>query len=172
MTLDPRFADVGIKLYYNPDRLLAREQLVRSSSNNVLVETLPPGRMGLPVAIVSTHSAGEIGIDILHPAILILTKLKRWSMSPTSTRPKTLQKAASDRTDIQFIIRWLPNHERIRFHEYKGKIKPQFLAMIRQYHDKYVDDVEHREKLQSIMPDDWDDMLALPPHEVESHLPP
>ncbi|KAI9061128.1 hypothetical protein FKP32DRAFT_983399 [Trametes sanguinea] len=147
--LDPHFVDfAGFKLYYvtqTPDGHLVREQLVRSSTNNVLVETLSAGSLGLPVAIVSTYRAVEAGIDILHPGVLILTKFKRWSVQHTSTRPKTIRK----------------NSERIRFDEYKGKSKPELLAMIRKYHDKYADDVEQMEKLRSIMPDDWVDMLGL-----------
>ncbi|KAI0775013.1 hypothetical protein BD413DRAFT_291378 [Trametes elegans] len=177
MELDPRFADAGFKFYYvtqKPDGTLVREELVRSSSSNVLVETLSAGTLGLlPVAIHSTYNIENLDINILHPAILVLTKFKRWSTSYTSTRPKTIRKVASDRSDIQYIIAWLAEQrEPIRFHEYEGKTKPELLAMIRKYHDKYTDDVEQMDKLQSIMADEWEDMLALPEPQVESDLPP
>ncbi|KAI0671928.1 hypothetical protein C8Q78DRAFT_1031475 [Trametes maxima] len=174
--LDPHFAGAGIKLYYvtkDLDGHQAQEERVLSSSNNVLVETLSAGTLGLPVSIVTKFQVGEFDIEILHPGILILTKFKRWSVSYLSTRPKTIRKAASDRTDIQYIIEWLAeNREMVRFHEYSGKTKPELLAMIRKYHARYVDDIEQMDKLRSIMPHDWDDMLALPEPELESDLPP
>ncbi|KAI1797423.1 hypothetical protein LXA43DRAFT_878055 [Ganoderma leucocontextum] len=177
MGADGRFADVNLKLYYvteNPDGHLVREELVRKSINNVLVETLPTGYFGLPESIVSTYEAGELGIHILHPSILILTKFKRWSTSYTSTRPKTIRKTASDHRDIRFIIDWLFEHrECIGFGDYVGKPKPELLSIIRKYHDKYVEDEDHIGHLRSIMADDWDDMLALPAPELEeSTLPP
>ncbi|OJT01786.1 hypothetical protein TRAPUB_7842 [Trametes pubescens] len=196
MDLDPRFADDRLKFYYvteDVDEDLDREQRVRSSHNNVHIDTLPAGLLGLPVNIVSTFIAGEAGvcsvlahstpyttcsndreaIRVLHPTIMILTKFKRWSVSYTSSRPKTIKKVASDRGDIEFIIEWLAvREERIRFHEYEGKTKPELLSMIRKYHDKYVDDVDQMETLRSIMPDDWEEMLALPEPEAEDVLPP
>ncbi|KAI0366290.1 hypothetical protein BV20DRAFT_1095977, partial [Pilatotrama ljubarskyi] len=186
INLDPRrFAEVGgIRFYYvtqDVDGRLVREELVRNSVNNVLVETLPTGGWGLPLAIVSTFTVGEVGkydsqtdgIDILHPSVLILTKFNRWSLDYTSTRPKTVRKVASDRGDIRFLVKWLAeNGEQIHFDEYKGKTRPQLLTMIRKYHDKYHDDMEHMIMLRSTMPDDWHDMLALPEPEVESRVPP
>ena len=103
-----------------------------------------------------------------------MTKFKRWTTSYTSTRPKTIRKTASDLQDIRFIIDWLFEHrEYIRFVDYAGKSKPELLAMIRKYYDKYVKDEEHIGRLRCIMPDNWDDMLALPiPELEESTLPP
>lgn len=124
-------------------------------------------------ALYASCSRDREAINVLHPTIMILTKFKRWSVSYTSTRPKTIKKTASDRGDIVFIIEWLAaKGEQIRFHEYEGKTKPELLAMIRKYHDKYVDDVAHMHTLQSIMPDDWEDMLALPKPEAENAVPP
>ena len=91
----------------------------------------------------------------------------------TSIRPKTIRKVASDRADIKFMIEWLAESgERIRFDEYLGKTKLELLTMIRPYHDKYAEDVDHMDNLRSVMPDEWDDMLTLPEPEIESHLPP
>ncbi|OSC97831.1 hypothetical protein PYCCODRAFT_1418726 [Trametes coccinea BRFM310] len=176
MDLDPQFVDMGFKLFYiteKPDGEMVREEILMNSTNTVHVETLPAGSLGLPIAINSTYITGEAEVEILQPGILILTKFKRWSINHTSTRPKTIRKVASDRNDIQFIIEWLAeNCERIRFDEYKGKAKPELLAMIGKYYAKYADNEEHMEKLRSIMPDDWDDMLALPEPEPESTMPP
>lgn len=115
-----------------------------------------------------------LDIKILHPGILILTKLKRWSTNCDSTRPKTIKKNKSDGRDIRYIVDWLFSNgpEFIRFEAYRGKTKPELLAMIRKYHDKNIGDVEHLQCLRSIMPHDWDDMLALPPPEQESSVMP
>ncbi|KAH9846222.1 hypothetical protein C2E23DRAFT_872468 [Lenzites betulinus] len=176
MDLDPRFADVDIRFYYattEQEAGLAGEALVRSSVNNVHIDTLPAGKLGLPVAISSTMSVDETDIKILHPTILIFTKLKRWSLGYTSTRPQTLRKVASDRSDIQYLVKWLVDQQlQLDFGGYHGKNKPELLVMLRKYRDKYSDDTEHMELLRSIMPDDWDDLLALPEPEMESTIPP
>ncbi|KAI0636216.1 hypothetical protein C8Q77DRAFT_1053092 [Trametes polyzona] len=176
MELDVRFADVDrLKFYFVTEDAggqLAREERVRACQNNVHIDTLPAGKLGLPASIPSTFRAGDTDIRILHPSILILTKLKRWSAMHTSTRPQTLRKVASDRSDIQYIITWLADRrERIRFHEYPGKTKLELLGMVRKYHDKFVDDVEQMDKLRSIMSEEWGDMLALPQPTVVSGLP-
>lgn len=44
-----------------PDGTLVREELVRGSKNNVLVETLPTGKLGLPVSIVPAYKISELG---------------------------------------------------------------------------------------------------------------
>ena len=95
-------------------------------------------------------------------------------MNYTSTRPKTMKKVASDLRDIRYIICWLAERrEHIRFEDYAGKPKPDLLAMVRKYHDKYVDDSAHVTQLRGIMPGDWDDMLALPaPEPEEPSCPP
>ncbi|TBU39758.1 hypothetical protein BD309DRAFT_871641 [Dichomitus squalens] len=176
MEVDGRFADLGFRFYFvtqRPDGQLVREELVRGSKNNVLVETLRTGTLGLPTSIVSTYEVGEFGILILHPSILIMTKFKRWSMSYTSTRPQTMKKVASDLNDIRFMIDWLAEHgEQIRFVDYSGKTKLELLVMLRRYHDKYADDEEHIAVLCSIMSDDWDTMLALPAPELEESMAP
>ncbi|KAI0663740.1 hypothetical protein C8Q70DRAFT_376124 [Cubamyces menziesii] len=176
---DVRFTGVMFKLYYVTqefDESAAHEQsedLVLRSRDNVLVETLRTGTMGLPVTITTTYSVAEVGVRLLHPSILILTKLKRWSTSYTSTRLKTMRKVASDNNDIRFMIGWLSeNDEQIWFDEYQGKTKPELLVMLRTYYNKYVGDGELMVKLQSIMHDSWDEMLALPQLEEESNLPP
>ncbi|KAH9902584.1 hypothetical protein C8Q73DRAFT_634144 [Cubamyces lactineus] len=176
---DFRFADVAFKLYFvtqdcdKPTASEGSEELVLRSRNNVLVETLRTGTMGLPVTITTTYNVTEVGVRLLHPSILILTKLKRWSTGYTSTRPKTVRKVASDNNDIRYMIGWLSeNNEQIRFDEYQGKTKPELLVMLRRYYDKYADNIELMVQLRSIMPDSWDEMLAIPQPQEESNLPP
>ncbi|EMD38753.1 hypothetical protein CERSUDRAFT_122328, partial [Gelatoporia subvermispora B] len=172
---DRHFAKFGIKLYYVQNVLegVDREELVRRSSNNVLVETLQAGLLGLPIVAKPTLEVGEHSIKILHPSVLILTKFKRWSVSHTSTRPKTIRKVASDTNDINFLILWLAERRiTIQFESYRGKMKPELLLMVRRFRDKYAESTELMESLRSIMPDDWDVMLALPAPEEDSQVPP
>ncbi|OCH91386.1 hypothetical protein OBBRIDRAFT_792319 [Obba rivulosa] len=173
--LNGHFAKLGFKLYYvqSPSEDVAREELVRRSRNNVLVETLQAGMLGLPVAAEPTIMVGDHSIRILHPCILILTKFKRWSVSHTSTRPKTIRKVASDRNDINFLIQWLAERQIvIQFQLYQGKSKPELLLMVRRFHDKYMESTDLMGSLRSIMPDDWGTMLALPAPEESSDVPP
>lgn len=112
-----------------------------------------------------------IEIPILHPSILILTKLKRWTVNRTSTREKTKTKIATDRADIEYLIIWLAEQEwKIEFSKYEGKLRGDLLPMVRQVHQALVDD-ENEEllaMLEAVMyPVDWQDMsgLVLPPTE-------
>ncbi|KAI0329296.1 hypothetical protein GY45DRAFT_1253202, partial [Cubamyces sp. BRFM 1775] len=129
---------------------------------------------GLPVAVTSTYRVRELRIELLHPAILVLAKLERWFANHASTSRQAKRKATSDRHDIRFLIFWLSeNGESIRFHEYHGKTKPEVLAMVRQYHNKYAGDVEQMVKLRAVMLDDWDTILASSSEqETEPDLPP
>ena len=89
--------------------------------------------------------------------MLILTKLKRWSQNYESTRPKTVLKNKSDQKDISYLLNWLANKEmKIAFEDYKGKTKDELLVYVRNYRDKFRDDVELIEVLKSVMePDEW-----------------
>ena len=116
---------------------------------------------------------GHLGINILHPCILILTKFNRWSHDHASTRPRTVMKVAIDANDIRYIIGWLAEHgEQISFTDYDGKTESELLVMVRKYYDKYADDEVHMELLRSVMTDHWDPMRALPPPEPEESLAP
>ncbi|ETW77638.1 hypothetical protein HETIRDRAFT_326943, partial [Heterobasidion irregulare TC 32-1] len=133
---------------------------------NVLIETLPTGRLGLP----------SVAKPVLYVTdyLLILTKLNRWTKTYTSTRPMTIQKNSSDRNDITFLIRWLAENDlRIQFDQYQGKPKIDLLRMVRIFHGKHEEAVELMEKLRRILsPSDWDEMVALPLPNDESLVPP
>ena len=90
--------------------------------------------------------------------MLILTKLNRWSKNCESTRPKTVLKNKSDQRDISYLLYWLANKQMtIAFEDYKGKTKDELLVFVRSYRDKFRDDVELIEVLESVMkPEDWE----------------
>lgn len=160
------------------------------SSENVLVKAFPAGLLGLPIVAELTLEVGNHGmfeyhdrqceqltrhlaIKILHPSVLILTKFKRWSASHASTHPKTIRKILPDVCDIVFLIIWLAERGiSIRFESYCGTTKPELLLMVRRFRDKYAEETERMESLRSIMPDDWDAMLALLAPEDDSRVPP
>ncbi|KAL1949625.1 hypothetical protein VTO73DRAFT_8506 [Trametes versicolor] len=164
--------DLQLTFYYTAEE--NDEDLVRDkpiwNSPHVHISTMRASEAGLPLSIKSTFNAGETGLEILHPAILILSAFKRWSTAHTYTLPMVLRKLKSDLSDIHFIIEWLAGRRlRIRFRQYVGMTKLELLAVIRRYHDKYIDDVDHMDKLRSIMPPrDWDVMLSPP----ETDTPP
>lgn len=96
----------------------------------------------------------EIAIPILHPSILILTKLTRWCHNYTSTRPKTRLKNESDSKDIEFLIKWMAKEQiLIAFHRYDGKPRTDLLVLVRTYWDRKTveGDGEIIEVLKSIM---------------------
>ncbi|KZT11951.1 uncharacterized protein LAESUDRAFT_746734 [Laetiporus sulphureus 93-53] len=148
-TADRQFAEVGIKFYFiqDPGPDAKDGDLVRSSKTSVAIEMLPAGSWGLPVAVEPIYTAttedGQMQLPILHPSVLILTKLKRWSMNCDSTGPKTKVKCVSDEQDLAFMIGWLLDHNLyIDFHNYRGKDKPQLLQYVRKYRDKVAEDEE------------------------------
>lgn len=55
----------------------------------------------------STDVDHATGLPILHPSVLVLTKLKRWANIQDSTHPTTKAKALTDIQDIKFLVNWL-----------------------------------------------------------------
>lgn len=126
--LDRHFAEVGLKLYFAPSIIegLEGRQLVEANRGNILVETLVTNSLGLPkragpiLPFESTSSSPSRVLPVMHPGVLILTKLKRWMGIYQSTRPQTIRKATSDRNDIEFLSKWLAgNKQFIAFTEYE-----------------------------------------------------
>ncbi|KAF8549498.1 hypothetical protein OG21DRAFT_1447782 [Imleria badia] len=160
--LNERFTSAGIKFYFvkEPVNDLKGDALVRASKDNVLIETLEAGSIGLPIVAepryLIEHDSG-FPIYILDPPVLLLTKMKRWFYNYESTRPKTLSKNLSDKNDLDFLIFWLSdNDKKIDFGQYKGKGKPELLTFVRAYRNKYKDNAELMEALQSILcEEDW-----------------
>ena len=113
----------------------------------------------LPLIVGGTRLISLKALPILHPSVLILTKLKRWCRIHTSTRPSTRIKAATDRQDINYLITWMSKRSMtIDFEGYWGKSKGTLLALVRELRDviRSEDDTELSGALRSvIMDDDW-----------------
>ncbi|KAF4571678.1 hypothetical protein EYR36_009021 [Pleurotus pulmonarius] len=185
---DPRFANMGVfKLYCqlpDPDAPVPQAE----ARTHVLIETLATGNLGLPTApeptlqfsTQGTHkytcscslnfrletnkcdSESDLPIElpVLHPSVLILTKLKRWTTIFTSTHPKSRKKAASDFSDIAFLVQWLIQQELfIDFDQYQlseGKERSVLLNYVRMYWDHLLEgeNVEQVTLLVSILRND------------------
>jgi hypothetical protein len=97
-------------------------------------------------------------VPVLHPSILVLTKLKRWATNVDSNRPKTVKKNSTDATDIRFVFNWLAKNDlKINLDHYSGKIKDDFIPLLRQFRNKFADDDENLvAKLKgALTDDDW-----------------
>ncbi|KAF4596122.1 hypothetical protein EYR38_007496 [Pleurotus pulmonarius] len=161
---DPRFANMGVfKLYCqlpDPDAPVPQAE----ARTHVLIETLATGNLGLPTAPEPTlqFSTQDLPIElpVLHPSVLILTKLKRWTTIFTSTHPKSRKKAASDFSDIAFLVQWLIQQELfIDFDQYQlseGKERSVLLNYVRMYWDHLLEgeNVEQVTLLVSILRND------------------
>ncbi|KAI1469008.1 uncharacterized protein F4812DRAFT_458531 [Daldinia caldariorum] len=97
---DNRFAVQHRKLLFAPT----------DSADKVLIETLPLGELGLPreLRIFKLESSE---IPILHPAVLILTKMKRAAQLIASTRPLPRAKFHADCSDITYLLNWLAQRD-------------------------------------------------------------
>ncbi len=137
-------------------------KLLSRSKSNVLIETLSAGTLGLPDSVdlvynvPSTASTdlstkrfpstfdffltiGSSALPILHPSILIFSKLQRWCQGLESTRPKTLRKAITDSQDIDYLIGWLiQNGMLIAFDDYEAKKVPRekLVRHVRMYRER------------------------------------
>lgn len=97
--------------------------------------------------------------EILHPGVLLLTKIKRWFQirASDSTYPKTIAKQLSDKRDLDYMVAWLASNDMtIEFEKYKGKSKAELLQFVRYYREQVEADKQTIENLQKAMkPDDW-----------------
>ncbi|KAF9559778.1 hypothetical protein CPC08DRAFT_637319 [Agrocybe pediades] len=167
MEFDEHFASSGIKLYYVKVAISVFRGTAqfRVHKENVLIETLQAGRLGLPSVPEPKYfveqESGQT-IPILHPSVLILTKMKRWAHSCESTFPKTVLKNASDQADLEFMIVWLAaNDMQIEFELYQGKTKEQLLDIVRVFRNRFIGNTELMADLESIMkPADWELLIV------------
>jgi hypothetical protein len=163
-----QFAKAGLnKLYYVKGSELkddlTGDELVRASKNNVLIETLQAGDLGLPKVVEPKYSIKNevtgVVIEILHPGVLFLTKVKRWyrSLESESDYPKTVRKVASDRVDLDYLVYWLAEKGMtIEFEKYEGKSKEQLHVFVKAFKEACVGNEDLMDALQRAMKvEDW-----------------
>jgi len=164
---DAHFASAGIKYYFikEPQTGVPSNQLLFTNENNVVIETLPTGALGLPTAAEPVYEAQHDGhsFRILHPSILILTKIKRWVVISTSTRPETKIKARSDQRDIEYLLEWLAAKSLfIDLDAYQGKSRPQLFVMLKTFKHRSLHVRGSEDVLKCVMREaDWKEMEAL-----------
>ncbi|KAI5861125.1 hypothetical protein GGS23DRAFT_577127 [Durotheca rogersii] len=100
---DARFSVQHAKLFFTPAP-------TDHPDSRVTIETLPIGELGLPrrLAVIWPNDGT---IPVLHPGLLILTKIKRCAQLIGSTRPRSVAKFHSDLSDITFLLGWLAEHD-------------------------------------------------------------
>ncbi|KAJ6454593.1 hypothetical protein C8R45DRAFT_1082665 [Mycena sanguinolenta] len=150
----PHFVGYALKIYYtevcDSDSVdLPEEEILqhlKSHPHNVLIETLAAGTLGLPTDLAEVYTPeGFPYIRILHPKILILTKLGRWRNTVISTRPKTRLRAQSDEEDLVYMIEWLAERDfTIAFDLYKANTRPRasLVKDVRMFWDKRISDCD------------------------------
>ena len=137
---------------------------------------LSTGSLGLPTSVGPIYKIGEgesglrrsyplyffftlisVLTEILHPGVLLLTKMKRWYHNGDSPYPKTVTKRLSDKRDLDYMVAWLAaNNMTIEFEKYEGKSKTDLLPFVRYYRELVRTDKEKIEDLQKAMkPGDW-----------------
>ncbi|KAK0464604.1 uncharacterized protein EV420DRAFT_1053050 [Desarmillaria tabescens] len=136
-------------------------ELLSRSKSNVLIETLSAGTLGLPDSVdlvynVPSTASTDLTLPILHPTILILSKLQRWCRIYKSIRPKTLNKALTDSHDIDYLIGWLSrNGMLIAFDNYEAKNVPKerLVRHVRTYweHKEAKEDEEVMTQLEGVL---------------------
>ena len=154
--------------------------LVYASKDSVSIETLRAGTLGLPsvagpvyeykhesgfgalalllfIPLLKSQSPNIADVRLLHPGVLILTKMKRWLTTCESTRPKTLAKNRSDARDLRWLVDWLVGNEMtIDFDNYEGKSKGELMGYVRIYREKFREDEDFMVLLKkAIKPEDW-----------------
>lgn len=137
--LDGHFVIYGTTLYYVqdvPEQGRDVRQHLTESLCNVKIETLPGGAIGLPNTPQPCYMIqGPNGyqIPILHPSILIITKLKRWIQNCSPTRPKSIQQHSNDEQDLFLLIDWMSQRGvKIDCEAYQGKGKEEIRGYLRE----------------------------------------
>ncbi|KAI5900322.1 uncharacterized protein SCHCODRAFT_02607620 [Schizophyllum commune H4-8] len=183
--LDERLARSGMKLYFvrkmpaSPQSSQstqdgAADDIVKNSRGNVLVETVAAGTLGLPIIAGPVYQDENYKLKILHPSVLPLTKLGRWTRMRGRTRPKSQLKFRTDEQDIMLLIHLLADlNLKLGIADYEGKTRAEILRLVSTFHDSFKEDEDFCAVLQKVMhADDWEEMLTTPPFEVESEIAP
>ncbi|KAJ7742892.1 hypothetical protein B0H16DRAFT_1323163 [Mycena metata] len=93
-------------------------------------------------------------MNLLHPGVLIFTKMKRWVHYATrpNTRPQSTSKRKSDEEDLSFLVYWMVEHQMtIDFERYAGKPKEELLSYLGVYLREFKRDVEFCNTVRSIV---------------------
>ncbi|KAJ7221701.1 hypothetical protein GGX14DRAFT_540650 [Mycena pura] len=163
--IDNRFATKDFKFIFQGEATLGSDTV---KNFNVLVETLRAGVLGLPTTAEPTYNCDYNGNDIpiLHPRILLLTKMSRWSRAWKGTkdkeeseiRPQTLFKIESDERDLKWLINWMGEKKMtIEFADYAGRNRLDLVAIVRDFYTKFSGNEALIAELKSIMKkEDWD----------------
>ncbi|WEW61207.1 hypothetical protein PRK78_006697 [Emydomyces testavorans] len=104
-------------------------ELLQGGANMPL--KLPDAR-NVPLIQVNPSEVGEdrlnCEVPLIHPAVLVLTKIKRWMYIAESTRPASIKKAINDEHDIEALLKWLQERNvKIEFSWYPEKPKGELL---------------------------------------------
>jgi len=132
-----------------------------------MIDTLKAGSLGLPIVAEPIywieHEASGFSIAILHPGVLLLTKMKRWYQSDReSTRPKSVAKCFSDKRDLDYLVSWLvENDMTIEFDKYQGKTKAELLEYVRAYKTSIEDEELIGDLKAAMKSDDWESLSLL-----------
>ncbi|KAJ8516514.1 hypothetical protein ONZ45_g6181 [Pleurotus djamor] len=142
--------------------------------NNVLVETIAAGTLGLPIIAGPVYHDDQYNLKILHPCVLPLTKLSRWTRMRGRTQPMSQLKFRTDGQDILLLIHYLADLDlKLGIADYEGKSRAEMLRLVSTFHDYFKEDEEVCGVLQKVMKvEDWEDMLKTAPLEVESEAMP
>ncbi|PNP84047.1 hypothetical protein FNYG_02735 [Fusarium nygamai] len=125
---DQRFMISDLKLFFVPN----------GQDLRVPIETLARGMLGLPRRF-SILRPGDGAIPILHPGVLILTKMKRSCQYIGSTRPQSMVKFNSDVRDIVYLLHWLQDHgKKIDFISYDAASPERLYDAVRKMRDHWV----------------------------------
>jgi len=109
----------------------SHNKLVFEASNGLFIEvellrggTGPGISLKLPDPTVAPTVSIQ-SVIVLHPGVLVITKIKRWMNLAESTRPQSIMKAGTDKRDILFLLKWLVEQNRkVDFQSYEA-IKPK-----------------------------------------------
>ncbi|EFR01871.1 hypothetical protein MGYG_04869 [Nannizzia gypsea CBS 118893] len=112
-----------------------------------------------PIILLNPHEVGHDRVNhqmpLLHPGVLVLTKLKRWMHISNSTRPASIARAVNDMQDIKTILEWLIRHGlKINFDMYPEKNKEELLPGMKSLLETSDPDIAGLLK-DALFPDDF-----------------
>ncbi|KAI2722809.1 hypothetical protein CBS147332_3738 [Penicillium roqueforti] len=127
-------------LVFTRDQGTIRAEILRGGRNR---PSRLPDASSVPLYHVSASDlpgrVGDVPIPIVHPSVLVLTKIKRWAFIAESTRPQSNRKARGDFEDITAILNWLARKNlRIYFTNYPEKSRDDLLSWVRKLYELHT----------------------------------